>query len=348
MSTVLTNIGELVTLAGDKVLGDNGEGQTSWLLNGLNWVLQNKATYNIRVVNLSLGSTAIDSYRNDPVCVKVKELASAGIVVVAAAGNLGKSNTGQGIYGRIHSPGNSPYAITVGASNTYGTVTRADDTMTTYSSRGPTRGFFTTSEGYRVYDNLMKPDLVAPGNKLISYKSANNLLVSHNPALALDATNDADSMMYMSGTSMAAPVVSGAAALLLQVNPNLTPGMIKMLLQYTARPVAGANTLEQGAGELNMDGAVRLARSLRTDVDFETAANGSSIMPSGSTMPETSSTVGEDTFTWAQMVTGNHTTINGANLATQFQTVYKRANTFGSGVTFSNGRVVFFRYLTPP
>ena len=74
--------------------------------------------YNIRIVNLSLGASAIDSYRNDPLCRKVKELVSAGIVVVAAAGNLGKSNTGQKIYGRVHSPGNSPYAITVGAANT--------------------------------------------------------------------------------------------------------------------------------------------------------------------------------------------------------------------------------------
>src|SRR5678816_299677 len=126
-----------------KVLDDNGSGQTSWLLAGLDWVKQNRTTYHIKVVNLSLGSSAIDSYRNDPVCVKVQELVSLGITVVAAAGNLGKSNTGDEIYGRIHSPGNSPYAITVGASNTLGTDNRSDDVIASFSSRGPTRSFYT-------------------------------------------------------------------------------------------------------------------------------------------------------------------------------------------------------------
>ena len=109
---------------------------------------------------------------------------NAGIVVVAAAGNLGKSATGQTVYGRIHSPGNSPYALTVGASNTYGTATMADDSIATFSSRGPTRSYYTNAAGAKVYDNLVKPDLVAPGNKLISYKSAGNLISLENTALA--------------------------------------------------------------------------------------------------------------------------------------------------------------------
>jgi len=130
-----------------KVLASNGAGQTSWLLNGLDWVLQNKTQYNIRVVNLSLGGDAVDSYTNDPVCLKVRDLVNAGIVVVAAAGNEGKTESGQKVYGMIHSPGNSPYVITVGATNTLDTVSHADDTIATYSSRGPTRSFFTTSNG---------------------------------------------------------------------------------------------------------------------------------------------------------------------------------------------------------
>ena len=222
--------------------------------------MQNKTAYNIRVVNLSLGSTAIDSWTNDPVCVKVKELVNAGIVVIAAAGNLGKTSTGQKVYGRIHSPGNSPYVITVGASNSFHRQRlAATKFVTTYSSRGPTRSYFTTSTGTKVYDNLIKPDLVAPGNKLVSYKAPITTLA--DPKIRFfdrrsNGTNDA--VMQMSGTSMSTPVVTGAAALLLQVNPNLTPGMIKMILQYTADPIAGANTFEQGAGELNLEGAVRL------------------------------------------------------------------------------------------
>src|ERR1035437_3603537 len=325
-----------------KVLDDTGGGQTSWLLSGLNWVLQNKATYNIRVVNLSLGSIATDSYNNDPVCVKVKELVNAGVVVVAAAGNLGRAPNGGKAYGTIHSPGNSPYVITVGAANTYQTASRADDRITTYSSRGPTRSFFTTSTGWKVYDNLMKPDLVAPGNKIASLEAPNNLMSIENPSLVIadPLAGSTDAAMQISGTSMATPVVSGAAALLLQVNPNLTPGMVKMILQYTAQPLSGANTLEQGAGEINLEGAVRLTRSLRTDVDFETLAKGTPTVPAGWTMPATSTTIGGSSFQWSQMITGNRTFMTGDTLVSQFQNVYHRANNFGAGVTFASGSFI--------
>ncbi|HEX3102486.1 MAG TPA: S8 family serine peptidase, partial [Pyrinomonadaceae bacterium] len=168
-----------------KVLNNGGQGQTSWLLSGLDWVLQNKATYNIRVVNLSLGGNAIDSYTNDPVCLKVKQLVSNGIVVVAAAGNIGKDSNGNKVYGQIHSPGNSPYVITVGATNSYGTTARNDDTMATFSSHGPTRSYYTDANGTKVYDNVIKPDLVAPGNKIISGKAINNLIASENSLLSL-------------------------------------------------------------------------------------------------------------------------------------------------------------------
>jgi serine protease AprX len=109
----------------------------------------------------------------------------------------------------------------------------------------------------RHYDNLVKPDLVAPGNKLVSPRRPNNWLVKlplarRGRELALPRE-----MMYLSGTSMATPVVAGAAALMLQANPKLTPNMVKALLMYTAQPLAGFNTtLEQGAGELNVEGAV--------------------------------------------------------------------------------------------
>ena len=89
-------------------------------------------------------------------------------MVVAAAGNDGKDVLGHKIYGQIHSPGNEPSAITVGAANTFGTDARADDGVATYSSRGPTRGYWADASGVQHYDNSIKPDLVAPGNKLIS------------------------------------------------------------------------------------------------------------------------------------------------------------------------------------
>src|ERR1700759_235513 len=100
-----------------RVLNSLGNGTVSGLLNALNWILTNRATYNIKVVNMSLGSAAVESYRNDPVCKAVRKLSDAGVVVVAAAGNDGKDLLGRKVYGQIHSPGDEPSALTVGASN---------------------------------------------------------------------------------------------------------------------------------------------------------------------------------------------------------------------------------------
>src|SRR4030095_7446469 len=90
--------------------------------------------------------------------------------------------TGRKIYGRIHAPGNDPSVITVGATNTFGTDKRADDGVTTYSSRGPTRSY-RTEAGVRYYDHIIKPDLVAPGNKLIGAQGKGNRIVSEFPQL---------------------------------------------------------------------------------------------------------------------------------------------------------------------
>ncbi|HVG35210.1 MAG TPA: S8 family serine peptidase, partial [Pyrinomonadaceae bacterium] len=111
-----------------RVLNSQGSGTESGVISALDWVMTNRAAYNIRVVNMSLGAPAIASYKDDPLCKAVRRLVDAGIVVVAAAGNNGKDDAGQKIYGRIHSPGNEPSAITVGATNTFGTDVRRDDT----------------------------------------------------------------------------------------------------------------------------------------------------------------------------------------------------------------------------
>ena len=195
-----------------RVLDSEGRGTTSGLLAALEWVLQNRTLYQIRVVNLSLGAQAVDSYRDDPACLAVRRLVDAGVVVVAAAGNSGKDSAGNKIYGQIHSPGVEPSALTVGASNTFGTDARSDDAVTTYSSRGPTRGFTTDEAGARRYDNLVKPDLVAPGNRVVGAAAEGNRLLSEHPELLADSDQTpARRMMYLSGTSMAAPVAAGAA-----------------------------------------------------------------------------------------------------------------------------------------
>jgi subtilisin family serine protease len=173
-----------------KVLDSQGRGTVSQLLAAMDWVIANRTTYNLRVVNLSLGMPAIDSYMNDPVCKAVRRMVNLGIVVVCAAGNDGRDAVGGKVYGQIHSPGIEPSAITVGASNTFGTDTRADDAVTSYSSRGPTRGAWTDGAGLVHHDNLIKPDLVAPGNKVIWAAAADNKLLLDNPQLNANVSAD--------------------------------------------------------------------------------------------------------------------------------------------------------------
>jgi len=131
-----------------RVLGDNGAGYTSDVIAGIDWVIANQARYNIRAMNLSLGHSVSEPSITDPLCEAVARAVAAGIVVIASAGNDGQTADGAPILGGITSPGNSPFAITVGAINTWGTVNRSDDTIATYSSRGPTK-----------YEFAVKPDV---------------------------------------------------------------------------------------------------------------------------------------------------------------------------------------------
>jgi serine protease AprX len=119
-----------------RVMGADGSGLTSDVIDAIDWAIENRARYRIRVINLSLGHPALEGFADDPLCQAVERAVAAGIVVVAAAGNLGKLADGTPVVAGIESPGNSPFAITVGALNTHGTAARSDDTVATYSSRG--------------------------------------------------------------------------------------------------------------------------------------------------------------------------------------------------------------------
>jgi len=235
-----------------RVLDQNGAGTDSSVIAAIQTAISLKSTYNIRVINLSLGRQVYESYTVDPLCQAVEAAWSAGIVVVAAAGNQGRNDSaGTEGYGTIAAPGNDPYAITVGAMKTANTPARVDDTIASYSSKGPT-----------AYDFVVKPDIVAPGNQVVSTLAPNAPLLStptdvylseyssstttstgsggntknnkKNSTSSLTANTISPSYMRLSGTSMATPVVSGAAVLLLQQNPNLTPDQVKARLMKTA------------------------------------------------------------------------------------------------------------------
>ncbi|MCU1268022.1 MAG: hypothetical protein JWM21_4340 [Acidobacteria bacterium] len=322
-----------------RVLNSQGAGSISAVLNALDWVMTNRTTYNIRIVNMSLGSPAVQSYKFDPVCLAVRRVVDAGIVVTVAAGNVGKDALGRKIYGAIHSPGIEPSALTVGATNTFGTATRADDTVTTYSSRGPTRSYWTDSAGVHHFDNLVKPDLVAPGNKLVYAESDRNLLVTLHPQLdAGIAQVDNRREMYLNGTSMSTPVVAGAAALMLQANPSLTPNLIKAILTYTAQPLAGVNKYEQGAGELNIEGAVRIARLVRTNLGSSTVV-GAPLLTT-TVQPTPQSTIAGYTFNWSGKVNLSSAFASGTDFITRYQRIYATGVLVGDGVIVSDGVLV--------
>jgi serine protease AprX len=223
-----------------RVLDREGKGLTSDVIAGIDWVIANRAKYGIRIINLSLGHSVMEPVATDPLCEAVERAVRAGIVVVASAGNRGKTERGQKILGGITSPGNSPYAITVGALNTWNTVSRGDDSVTTYSSRGPTR-----------YDLAVKPDVVAPGNKIVSLKAAGSYLQAAYPSTHAGGTGS-NAYMRLSGTSMAAGVVSGGVAMLLQGKSSLSPAQVKLLVQTGSSYLPNDGLVSGGAGSVNL------------------------------------------------------------------------------------------------
>ena len=239
-----------------KVLDADGNGYISNVIAALDYAVQNRARFNIRVVNLSVAAAVSQSYTSDPLTLAAKRAVEAGVVVVTAAGNFGKGPKGAAQYGGITAPGNAPWVITVGASSHNGTAARADDAVAAFSSRGPS-----------YVDYAAKPDLVAPGVGIESLANASSLLFTSHPAARLWGAIDTATQPYLSlsGTSMAAPVVTGTVALMLQANPALTPNLVKAILQYTAEHRAKYDDLTQGAGFLNARGAVQLAKYLGGD-----------------------------------------------------------------------------------
>lgn len=216
-------------LVGVKVLNKLGSGTMSGLLAGVDWVIRNKDRFQIRIMSMSLGATAGRSCADDPLCQAVGKAWEAGIVCIVAAGNEGPEP------GTVASPGINPLAITVGAMDDQETAERGDDALAPFSSRGP------GPEG------VHKPDLLSPGVAITAPRSPNSYIDKQQPGARVGQW-----YLTLSGTSMATPIVSGVAALLLEARPDLTPMQVKARLQATAEDW-GYLPDEQGAGYIDAD-----------------------------------------------------------------------------------------------
>jgi serine protease AprX len=213
-----------------RVLDANGSAKDSTVIAAINQAIALKSKYNIRVINLSLGRGVFESYKLDPLCIAVEKAWKNGIVVVVAAGNNGRYLPTSG-YATVTSPGNDPYVLTVGSMKPMGTPQRADDLIASYSSKGPT-----------MIDHVAKPDVVAPGNLLVSTETSNTALyqietsnlVPFGAYVYGGSSSPSKAYFELSGTSMATGVVSGMVADLLQAHPTMSPDQVKARLMKTA------------------------------------------------------------------------------------------------------------------
>ncbi len=224
------------TLIDVKVGAADGATDVSQVIAGIDWVVTNRATHNIRVLNLSYGTRATQPYGVDPLAKAVENAWDAGIVVVVSAGNDGAGTA-------LTMPAADPRVLAVGAVDHLGTAKTDDDRVASFSSSGTTR----------------RPDLVAPGKSVVSLRAPNSTADRWHSEGRVTG-DDRGRLFRGSGTSQAAAVVSGAAALLLQAEPGLTPDQVKALLLAGANPLAGSDPA-QGAGVLDVESSVQLLQS---------------------------------------------------------------------------------------
>ncbi|MGA9860182.1 MAG: S8 family peptidase [Solirubrobacteraceae bacterium] len=206
-----------------KVADEQGHATTLDAIYGLQFAVDHRAQYNIRVVNMSFRSTTAQSYTSDPLDAAAEQAWFSGITVVAAAGNMGSAPDAVD-----YAPGNDPYVLTVGATDEQGTANPTDDTTASWSSQGTTQ------------DGVAKPDVLAPGAHIITTLAPNSAFSQLCPTCVVDGA-----YFQVSGTSLAAPLVAGIAADLLAAHPDWTPAMVKGAIVNTATP------LPDGGSEVN-------------------------------------------------------------------------------------------------
>lgn len=216
-----------------KVAGSDGSTDVSVVIAGLQWVVSNRATYNIRILNLAFGTDSKQSYSVDPLDYAVEQAWFSGILVVASAGNRGPDG------GTVNKPGDDPFVLTVGAADNHGTPDRSSTTVAPFSSWGSPGGF-------------MKPDVVAPGITIVSIRDSGSTIDVAYPDARMG-----DSYFKGTGTSQAAAIVSGVAALMFQANPSLTPDLAKGALMKTAFRNASYKWPTAGAGLVDVGSAIQ-------------------------------------------------------------------------------------------
>lgn len=276
----LSGIAPNVNLIDLRALDANGVGTDSTVIAAIDQAIALQSRYNIRVINLSLGRGIPVGYAQDPLCQAVEAAWNSGIVVVVAAGNYGRlSVNGSNGFGTITAPGNDPLVLTVGAMKSMETYSRTDDQIASYSSKGPT-----------TYDHVVKPDIMADGNLVVSVAAKGATLELAYPADLVAGSDGNNDYLTLSGTSMATPAVAGAVALLLQQNSALTPDQVKARLMKTAYKLFPTSTVARvphlsqnytefydlfsvGAGYLDVHAALN-------NTDLAPAGSGSAMSPS--------------------------------------------------------------------
>jgi Subtilase family len=211
-----------------KLADASGATDVSQVIAGIDWVVQNRNRngLNIRVLNLSFGTDGVQSYQLDPLTYAAEVAWRKGIVVVVSAGNEGFGST------KLNNPAYDPHVLAVGGADGAGTYDYKDDTIQSWSSRG---------------DGTRNPDLVAPGASILSLRDPGATVDTDNPTARVGTR-----FFKGTGTSQAAAVVSGAAALVIQQRRSVTPDQVKKLLTNGAQILHKADPVAQGKGMLDL------------------------------------------------------------------------------------------------
>ena len=236
-----------------KVANAMGATDVSQVIAAIDWVIANRKSdgLNIRVLNLSFGTDGVQHYTLDPLSYAVEQAWHAGIVVVVAGGNAGFGSA------KLNNPAYNPYVIAVGANNTRGTTSVRDDVVPAFSSTG---------------DKHRNPDLVAPGKSVVSLRVPGSQLDLSHPEGRLGKR-----YLRGSGTSQAAAVVSGAAALVIQQRPKITPDQLKDLLTSSSLELPNADPVAQGNGMLYLGTALLRSTNKGATQDWPRASGTGSL-----------------------------------------------------------------------